>query len=137
MKAEKKLGKRTVANGVDTQRVVALEDSLDLQFPLRYELRGRSVGAFVLSRDPELKKVRFVFGFECRGVHSTLKADQEDATFDALESGLKDLPRGERLTIHMGSFSADNSRQLDLTSLMNQTDNPRLKYLMMGRKQRV
>ena len=137
MKAEKKLGKRTVDNGVETQRVDALEDSLDLQFPLRYELRGRTVGAFVLSRDPELKKVRFVFGFECRGVHSTLKANQEEATFDAIEAGLKDLPNGERLTIHMGSFSSDASRQQDLTSLLNQTGNARLKYLMMGRKHRV
>jgi hypothetical protein len=31
------------------------------------------------------------FGFECGGIHSTLRNEQIDPVFDAIESGLKDL----------------------------------------------
>ncbi len=137
MKSQKKVGSTKVNNGLETERIAALEDSLDLQFPLRFELRGRSVGAFVLSRDPELKKLKFVFGFECRGIHSTLKAGQRGVIFDAIESGLKDLPAGETMTVHMGSFSSDTVRQQQLTGMVNMASTDRLKFLLLGEKQRV
>ncbi len=57
------------------------------------------------------------FGFECKGIHATLRTEEIDPVFDAIESGLKDLPEGERLTIHLGSFTSDEKRQQELRNL--------------------
>lgn len=137
MKSSAKLGKQTVDNGVERKRLEPIEDSLDLQFPLHFELRGRSAGAFVLSKGAGLKRLRFVFGFECRGIHSTLKSDQQAAVFDALENGLKDMPAGEVMTVHLSSFSSDLARQRQLTRVVEQAPSTTLQFLMQGEKQRV
>jgi hypothetical protein len=139
MKSQRKLGKKRVNNGIEGQAIslTALEDNLDLQFPLRFDMRGRTVGALVLGKGKELERLKFVFGFECRGIHSTLSTKQQNAVFDALESGLKDLPSGETMTIHFGSFSSDGDRQTQLSKVAAGAPSGRLKFLLFGEKQRT
>ena len=136
MKAQK-IGKKKVNNGVETLDLSALEDDLDLQFPLHFDMRGRTAGALVLGKGKGLERLKFVFGFECRGIHSTLKVAQQEAMFDSIESGLKDLPPGETLTLHFGSFSSDSKRQQQLSQVAKEAPSDRLKFLIYSEKQRV
>ena len=139
MKAQKRLGKQKVPthSGGKPVALSAMEDALDLQFPLHFDLRGRSVGALVLGKGQALDKLQFVFGFECKGIHSTLKERQIETAFDALESGLKDLPPGETLTIHFGSFSSDAERQRRLTEIASGAPSDQLRFLLYSEKARL
>lgn len=114
-----------------------VEDSFQLQFPIQFELRGRQAGALVLGRGKNLDSLRFVFGFDCKGIHSNLKPEQQDVVFDALENGLKDLPQKELLTVHFGSFRSDQDRQSYLDGLIETAPTDRLKFLLYGQKKRV
>ena len=140
MKREQKLPKSRVDTGQGKVTLEAIENHLHLQFPIRFELRQRTVGAFVLGMGKpkaEPDRFKFVFGFECRGVHTTLKESDRDPVFDAIEGGLKDLPKGETMTLHFGSFSSDRARQEQLSALLNEADLPQLKFLLEGEKKRV
>lgn len=135
MKAGKRIGQRTVDNGVGKTKLSAIEDQFDLQFPLRFELRGRTTGAFVLSKGVD--RLKFVFGFNCKGIHSTLQTKQLEKIFDEIESGLKDLPGQETITFHMGSFSSDSDRQVQLSKVAKNAPSEELRFLMYGEKRRV
>lgn len=137
MKAQFKVPDQVVKTGEGSIRYRAIENDLHLQFPLRFEIQNRTVGALVLSKDEKLERVRFVFGFDCAGVHTTLRQDEQETTFEGIESGLKDLPQGEALKIHFGSFTSDASRQAQLKQLFDQADAPQLKYLLEGERMRV
>lgn len=113
------------------------EDALHLAAMVRIELRGRQVGAYVLTKGKNREHLCFVFGFDCRGIHNTLTDEQVETVFSQLESGLKDLPNGERLTIHLGSFSADCDRQQDLAQLTQIAPNQALKFLLTAERARV
>jgi hypothetical protein len=128
-----KIGKRSV--GAKQGRLSPFEDHLDLASMLNIQLRGREIGAYLLTKGKG--SFRFVFGFECKGIHTTLKSDQIDSIFDNLESGLKDLPQGERLTLHLGSFSSDAERQQELMELIDRAPSDDLRFLLMGERARV
>jgi hypothetical protein len=137
MKAQQKIKSQTIDNGQQKVRYSAIENHLHIQFPLRFELRDRTVGALVLAPNDKGDRFKFVFGFDCKGIHNALTARQEETIFDAIESGLKDLPNGETMTIHFGSFSHDDQRQHDLQQMLEQTQISQLKFLLKGEKQRV
>ncbi|MDJ0733536.1 MAG: hypothetical protein QNJ47_05510 [Nostocaceae cyanobacterium] len=125
-----KVGKRIVDNGETKVSLTPLEDAFALVTMLQINLQGRSIGAYVLRKGTDNFLIHF--GFECAGIHSTLRNEQIDPVFDAIESGLKDLPSGERLTIHLSSFSDDNARQKQLQDLIEQAPNKELQYLLIG-----
>ncbi|RUS94172.1 hypothetical protein DSM106972_094310 [Dulcicalothrix desertica PCC 7102] len=130
-----KVGKRIVDNGESKVRLTPVEDTLALVTMLQINLQGRSIGAYVLRKGTDNFLIHF--GFECMGVHSTLRTEQIDPVFDAIESGLKDLPQGERLTIHLGSFTDDTTRQQQLKELIDTAPNKELQYLLMGERHRI
>ncbi len=123
-----KVGKRIV-------KLTPLEDSFALVTMLQINLQGRSIGAYLLRKGVDNFLIQF--GFECGGIHSTLRSEQINPVFDAIESGLKDLPSGERLTIHLGSFTNDTSRQKQLKNLSDIAPNQELQYLLMGERCRT
>lgn len=130
-----KIGKQSVKHGSKELRLTPIEDMLNLSTMVRMELRGRQVGAYLLMRGKN--SFCFVFGFDCRGIHSTLKQEQIENTFDQLESGLKDLPTGERVTFHLASFSSDVDRQKQLAELVEKAPTEDLKFLLTGDRARV
>ena len=78
--------------------------------------KGKQIGATILKKEKK-ESYRVVFGFECGGI-SPLQSEEEFAGCLArLETGLKDLPKGEILTIHFGTFRDDNQRQQELGEL--------------------
>ena len=135
MSVQSKIGKRIVDNGIDKVRLTPLEDALSLVSMLQINLQGRSVGAYVLRKGANNFMIHF--GFECAGIHSTLRTEQISPVFDAIESGLKDLPEGERLTIHLSSFTNDTNRQQQLKNLIENAPNLELQYLLMGERTRI
>lgn len=134
-KVKTKIGKRRLNNGETTVRVTPLEDEFQFVSMLRINLGGNRIGAYLLKKGENNYIVQF--GFECKGIHSTLRAEQVEPTFDLLEAGLKDLPENERLTIHLASFTSDIDRQTDLKNLFNHAPNQELQYLLMGERARV
>lgn len=130
-----KIGKKSISNGETKVRATPLEDEFQLASMVRIELRGKRIGAYLLRKGENGFMLQF--GFDCRGIHTLLRAEQVDPIFDALEASLKDLPSGERLTLHLGSFTCDEVRQNQLQNLYERAPNPELQYLIMGERVRV
>jgi len=116
-------------------RLTPLEDAFALVTMLQINLQGRSVGAYLLRKGIDNYIIQF--GFECTGIHFTLRTEQIDPVFNAIESGLKDLPPGERLTIRLSSFTDDTTRQQQLKNLSDTAPNKELQFLLMGERLRT
>ncbi|UKO98459.1 hypothetical protein [Nostoc sp. UHCC 0870] len=134
---KQKIGKQSVGIAGQESRLTPFEDALHLSTMLRILLDGRDVGAYILTKGIQKDRFCFVFGFECRGIHTTLRNEQIDTIFDNIESGLKDIPDGERMTLHMGSFSSDTERQAELTDLIKSAPSRDIKYLLMAERARI
>jgi hypothetical protein len=131
----KKIGSKRFDDGMQGRKGTPVEDFFALTTMLRLELDSRCIGGYVLRKGENNFKIQF--GFECRGIHSALRDDQVDPIFDALESGLKDFPMGEHLTIHIESFTSDVERQQQLSELIKIAPSKELQFLLMGERARV
>lgn len=131
----KKIGSKRFDDGTAKRKGTPLEDFFHLTTMLRIELNSRRIGGYVLRKGENNFKIQF--GFECRGIHSALRTEQIDPIFDALESGLKDFPDGEQLTVHISSFTSDTERQQQLAGLSKAAPSPELAFLIMGDRSRV
>ncbi len=135
-KPKKKIGSQRFDNGSEKRKGTPIEDLFQLASMVRIELEGRKVGGYLLQKDENSFMV--TFGFECMGIHSTMRAEQIDPVFDALEAGLKDFPQGgECLTIHMSSFTTDAFRQRQLKTLIKQAPSDEIAYLLLSDRSRV
>jgi len=132
---KEKIGKRKLKDGAKQTTLTPFEDLVHLASLVKIQLRSRHVGSYLLKKGDD--RFCFVFGFDCQGIHSYLRADQVDAIFDGLEAGLKDLPPNERLTIHLGAFSSDRDRQRQLASLVETAPFSELQFLLTGERARV
>ena len=128
---------KVVEIGKEKVRLAALEEAIELRSMLQINLQGRSIGAYILHDGKDNNNFVIKFGFECTGVHHTLRSEQISPIFDALTSGFKDLPFGENLTINLSSFTDDRQRQQQLEQLIAQAPNLELQYLLIGEKCRV
>ena len=134
-----KLGKQRVTIIDDgkkqtvTQR--AFEDFNTLAGFAQISLKGRNVGAALLQKSKN--RFCFVFGFHTGGVHDTLRPEQISTTLRNFESALKELPTGERLTLHLSSFTSDADRQTELDQLIAKASSPELRLLLMSEKARA
>ncbi len=133
-----KIGKKSVANVAGSSvRLTPFEDALHLATMLRISLDGRDVGGYILNKANKKDSFCFVFGFDCRGIHTTLRPEQIDTICNNIEAGLKDIPGGEKLTFHLGSFTSETKRQQELASLVKSASSPNIKYLLMAERARV
>ena len=134
-----KLGKQRVVviedNKKQTITQSAFEDFNSLAGFAQIDLKGRSVGAALLQKSKH--RFCFVFGFKTTGIHDTLRPDQIPPTLRSFESALKELPSGERLTVHLSSFTEDSDRQFELDRLMEKAASPELRLLLMSEKARA
>ena len=113
----------------------AFEDYNALSGFAQIELKGRRVGTALLQKGKN--RYCFVFGFTCPGIHDTLRPDQIPPTLRSFEAALKELPSGERLTVHLSSFTTDRDRQSHLDHLLEAATSPELKLLLMSEKARA
>ena len=133
---KQKIGKQSVGVA-SSERLTPFEDALHLATMLRISLGGRDIGAYLLTKGTQKNRFCFVFGFECRGIHTTLRTDQIDVIINNIESGLKDIPGNERITFHLSSFSSDKKRQKELSSIIKKTPSKDIKYLLMAERART
>jgi hypothetical protein len=90
MKKERKQPTIDLGNGEQKRRMRAIENEFSAECLVRFQMRGRQASAFMLQSGPKgSESLRFVFGWDVKGVHTTINPEQEDAIFDALEAGLK------------------------------------------------
>lgn len=134
---KQKIGKQSVGVTGNETRLTPFEDALHLATMLRVSLSGRDIGAYILAKGTQKDRLCFVFGFNCRGIHTTLRTDQIDQIINNIEAGLKDIPSDEKITFHLGSFSSDEKRQQELTSLIKKTSSRDIKYLLMAERARA
>ncbi len=132
-----KIGKKSLRVAGSETRLTPFEDSLHLATMLRVYLNGRDIGAYILTKGTQKDRFCFVFGFECQGIHTTLRPEQIDTICNNIEAGLKDIPEGERITFHLGSFSDQKQRQKELADLIKTTNSPDIKYLLMAERARI
>ena len=132
---KQKIGKQNVAK--NETRLTPFEDALHLATMLQISLNSRDIGAYLLSKGTQKDRFCFVFGFDCQGIHTTLTFEQIEKIFDNLEAGLKDIPLGEKMTLHLGSFRSDKSRQKQLSSLIKQASSQEVQYLLMAERARA
>ncbi|GAX35296.1 hypothetical protein [Nodularia sp. NIES-3585] len=134
---KQKIGKQSISIAGKESRLTPFEDALHLATMLRISLDGRDIGAYILNKETQKDRFCFVFGFECRGIHTTLRSEQIDTIFNNIESGLKDIPEGEKMTLHMGSFSSDKQRQAELGDLVKRTPSRDIKFLLTAERARI
>lgn len=113
----------------------AFEDFTHLAGFAHIELKSRSVGAAIIQRSKN--RFCFVFGFNSSGLHDTLLPEQIPPVIQNLESALKELLPGERMTVHLSSFAADADRQSELDALMEKAPSAELRLLLMSEKART
>ncbi|MEB3215362.1 MAG: hypothetical protein VKN72_03745 [Nostocales cyanobacterium 94392] len=132
---KEKIGKQSVnpAEG----RLTPFEDGLHLATMLQIAMHGRNIGAYILNKNAQNDRLCFVFGFDCRGIHTTLRTEQINAICNRIEAGLKDLPGEERITFHLGSFTGDSQRQWQLGELVKKTRSRDIQYLLTSERARV
>jgi hypothetical protein len=132
-----KIGKQSVNVAGQESRFTPFEDALHLATMVRVALNGRDVGAYILNKGNQKDKFCFVFGFDCKGIHTTLRSEQIDTICQNIESALKDLPGEERITFHLGSFSSSQKRQEELAALVQNSPSPEIQYLLTSERARV
>ncbi len=116
------------------QRLKPFEDMFQLAAFYLIVEQGSPRGATIL-KHPKKESYRIVFGFECGGI-SPLQSEEQFATcLYQLENGLKDIPKGEYLTVHYGSFANDLERQQELANLKDLE--PELQLLVSSERQRT
>ena len=128
-----KVGTKTVdANRREKRQPV--EDRLQTAGILQLGVEGRDIGVEILRKGNE--QFRFVFFFQCQGIHNNLRPEQIEPTFDALANGLKDLPAGERLTVHFSSFTDPRDRLAELEEVRNQAEAKEFRFFLKGQQER-
>lgn len=133
---KEKIRKQTVRTGKQNLNLTPFEDLVHLQSIVSYERRGRKVGAYLLKKSSK-DLFCFTFGFETQGIHTTMSADEINPLFDQLDAGLKDLPFGESLTLHLKVERSCRSREEHLDNLIALTDYDELKFLLWAEKARI
>ncbi|MEO1100207.1 MAG: hypothetical protein AAFX57_21045, partial [Bacteroidota bacterium] len=83
-----------------TSQLKAFQDAVDLLYVASLRLHGRRVGAYVLNKGKAGYQV--VFEFDCLGLPSLLRDSEIELYLEKLATGLKDIPLGESLTLHLG-----------------------------------
>jgi hypothetical protein len=97
-------------------------------------MRNRQVGAYLLKSSQEY---RFVFAFECAGLHPTLSDAELKGIINRLENGIKDMPSSEYLTFHYRSFRTGTDRFEYLKFLLSKAKSPVLQLILIYEIQRT
>ena len=134
---KEKIGKKSNGNSKKGPQLTPFEDALHLATMLSIALQGRDIGAYILNKGTQKDDICFVFGFDCRGIHTTTTAEQIETIFNNLEAGLKDIPLNEKITFHLGFVPSDRDRQNQLASFIKNAPSKDIQYLLMSERART
>ncbi len=130
-----KLGTKTIETKAVAKRLTPFEDLVHLAAIGRLSLAGRQdIGAIILKKKDSFQ---IKFCFDCKGIHPSLPESQVYPIFAGIEAGLKELPKGELLTLHIGSFTDDSHRQQTLKTIEENCTQDELKMLARSERLRI
>ncbi|MGK7947263.1 MAG: hypothetical protein AB4368_00270 [Xenococcaceae cyanobacterium] len=133
---KQKIGTKKIEQGGQKLTLTPFEDLVHLQTMVRLNLRGRTIGAYLLKKGKQ-DPFSLVFGFDCQGIHSFLSKEDTEIIFEKIETGLLDLPPAESITFHLGAFKTDSSRQQHLEQLLQTAPCEEVKFFLYGEKARI
>jgi hypothetical protein len=116
------------------QLFMPFQNYQDLICPVTIEKDGRSVSGFLLNKG---NQYQIVFAFRSSGLHDILDRHEITNTAIALEEGLKEMPPGERMTIHLGCYSDDSKRQQELSQIADRCHLTPISILTRNEQKRV
>ncbi|MBW4642681.1 MAG: hypothetical protein KME23_06700 [Goleter apudmare HA4340-LM2] len=117
------------------KRLTPFEDLIHIAAIASISIGGRKdIGAIILKKNDGLQ---IKFCFECQGIHPSLPEEQIVPIFEGIEAGLKEIPYGETLTLHLGSFTEDFDRQQELKAIENGCCREELMLLMRSERLRI
>lgn len=124
---------RTDQNGKQ-RTFMPFQNFQDLVCLVTIKKERHQVSGFLLNKGSQYQ---VVFGFRTPGLHNLLERQEITALTAALEEGLKDIPQGEKMTIHTGCFSDCQSRQTELNQLANNCQLTPISILVKNEQKRV
>ncbi|WP_199192293.1 hypothetical protein [Chlorogloea sp. CCALA 695] len=137
MAVKEKIGKKSL----DTSQISVVknltpfEDITHVAGIASISLGNRTdIGAVILQKNQD---IQVKFCFDAQGLHPSLPEEQIFPILENIESGLKELPEGELLTIHLGSFTDDFVRQRELKEIEDQCKLPQLSLLIRSERLRI
>ncbi|MBW4511732.1 MAG: hypothetical protein KME64_35305 [Scytonematopsis contorta HA4267-MV1] len=136
-KRQNAIGKKYLENeqlGV-VKNLIPFEDITHLAAIASISLGGRKdIGALILQKKED---IQIKFCFEVQGIHPSLPSEQILPIFENIEGGLKELPERETLTIHLGSFTDDCTRQHELKNIESTCNLEQLTLLIRSERLRA
>ncbi len=117
------------------KRLTPFEDLTHIAAIALLSIGGRKdIGAIVLKKNDG---IQIKFCFDCQGIHPSLPEEQIAPIFEGIEAGLKEIPHGETLTIHLGSFTEDFDRQQELKVIESGCTRDSLMLLIRSERLRI
>lgn len=110
------------------------QNDLDLIAIVSIEKEQRTVSGYLLNKGSQYQ---VVFGFYTQGLHNILYRSEITNTITALEEGLKDIPAGEKLTIHNHCYSSDLAYQQQLSKIADNCSLTPISILVRNQQQRI
>lgn len=117
------------------KRLTPFEDLTHIAAISSISLAGRKdIGTMILKNNEDFQ---IKFCFECQGIHPSLPEEQILPIFEGIEAGLKEIPYGENLTLHLGSFTDDYERQQELKAVEEGCNKEELMLLLRSERLRI
>ncbi|GAX38806.1 hypothetical protein [Nodularia sp. NIES-3585] len=135
--SKNKIGKKSLESTQISvvKTLTPFEDIVHIAGICEINLGGRKgIGALILKKD---EHIQIKFCFDCVGIHPNLPSEQILPIFNGIESGLKEIPEDESLTIHFGSFTDDFDRQSELKHIESNCSIEQLKLLIRSERVRI
>lgn len=129
------IGKQSLETVGVVKKLTPFEDITHLAGITSISLGGRkNIGALILKKKED---IQVKFCFDVQGIHTSLPEEQILPIFSNIEGGLKELPQGEALTIHIGSFTNDAERQQELKEIEKNCKLEQLSLLIRSERLRA
>ncbi len=117
------------------KRLTPFEDLTHIAGIASISIGGRKdIGAIILKKNDGLQ---IKFCFDCQGIHPSVSEEQIVPIFEGIEAGLKEIPYGETLTLHLGSFTEDFDRQQELKAIESGCTREELMLLIRSERLRI
>ncbi len=124
---------KPLPNG-QSKRFMPFQNFHDLVCLVEIKKDNRTVSGYLLNRG---NQYQIVFGFRTKGFHNLGDSNEISNAAIALEEGLKELPPGEKMTVHTGCYSLDSERQFELTQLADNCGLTPISILVRNEQKRV
>jgi len=115
-------------------RFMPFQNETDICCLVEINKDGRQASAILLNQG---SNYQLVFAFRTQGFHDLLLNSEVSGFAASLEEGMRELPRGEKITFCTGCYSDETSRCQELEELANTTDLKAVSVLTRNEQRRI